>query len=67
VEFSGSSYRASNWELVGTHPTHYRYFEGTYISARAFYELAKTAGMPPISMSRYELEPLEIWAYRFRR
>jgi hypothetical protein len=68
VEFTGSSYRASNWELVGNYPTQYRYFDGKYISGRMFYELRQNAlSSVQVSSAEYDLKPLEVWAYRIRK
>lgn len=68
VEFTGSSYRASNWGLVGSYPAQYRYFEGKYISARMFYGLRQNAlSSVQVSFAQYDLQPLEVWAYYIRK
>ena len=55
--FSGSSYRSANWEFRGTKGILYRYLEGNYVTARQ----AFCAPKPQLTLSQFELEPLQIW------
>jgi hypothetical protein len=65
--FSGSSYQASNWQLVGNHAVVYRYVDGRYVSAREHCALAKAKRQPlRLAFSKYEMSPLDIWAFRIR-
>lgn len=64
--FHASSYRASNWSLVGTEPVVYRYIDGVYVTARQLHQHGAIAPTH-LSFSRFSLAPLEVWRYVLRR
>jgi hypothetical protein len=70
--FTGASYRASNWTLVGREVgTRYAYLDGCYVTDRALGARFGTSDPEPlrealggrIEFSAMELQPLEVWAY----
>jgi hypothetical protein len=59
VGFTGLSYRADNWSLLGHERTHYSYFEGDYITER---DLARRSlrSDSRVALSQCELQPLRV-------
>lgn len=61
--FHASSYRAANWQYVGSEPVVYRYVDGAYVTARQLYEMGNISSSR-LSFSQFLLTPLEVWGYQ---
>jgi hypothetical protein len=60
--FAGSSYMASNWHLLLETPLQYLYFDGNYITYRAFQRLEES-DRGRVQKSLYQLAPLRVLKY----
>jgi len=66
IGFTGLSYRADNWSLLGWEPTQYSYVEGSYITERELARL-QLQGKFSVAQSKCELQPLRVLMRPVRR